>query len=311
MRLALIVIANRIVIQESDIRALNHPAYILILKTSHPQLQYTSALRAVQDVHLMRFHHNTRALYLKPYLKQFEAVVLRGGVGDYVQFDMYNEESLGYFLRSGVTHFGLYTCDCETGDYDDGAAKFASGKIEVWVGDDGKVGVSGKATCDDVSMDNTFRHWELMERINNELESIATHDDRPVACIRLQHYAPALSRPRTIFKSEQPFKWFGKRYLVLIRSVPSTTHHQTLFKRCSVPSNSPQLSSEIDKSSASFTSAPSTPGQHVLTATGPSNAFLVFYEFERPKSGTLNTSPLAMQRRFGYQGCRSSSSGWL
>ena len=28
--------------------------------------------------------------------------------------------------------------------------------------------------------------WELMERINNELESIAIHDGRPVACIRLR-----------------------------------------------------------------------------------------------------------------------------
>jgi len=68
--------------------------------------------------------------------------------------------------------------------------------------------VSGKAICDDVSMDNIFRQWwinygreskksvkaatmgligwEYLERINNELESIAAHDDRPVACIRLQ-----------------------------------------------------------------------------------------------------------------------------
>jgi len=141
----------------------------------------------------MRFHHDTRALYLKPYLKQFDAFVLRGGVGDYVQFDIYNEESLGYFLRSGITHFGSYTCDYETGYCDDGAGHFASGKIKVWVMDDGEVRVSGHATCDNGSMDNIFRQWwnnfkreikeavkadamgliswELMERINSELES--------------------------------------------------------------------------------------------------------------------------------------------
>jgi len=146
-----------------------------------------------EDAYLMRFHHDTRALYLKPYLKQFEAVVLRGSVGDYVQFDIYNEESLGYFLSSGITHFGSYTCDYETGYCDDGAGHFASGKIKVWVMDDGEVGVSGKATCNDVSMDNIFRQWwvnfkreikeavkadamgliswDLMERINSELES--------------------------------------------------------------------------------------------------------------------------------------------
>jgi len=89
----------------------------------------------------MRFHHDTRALYLKPYLKRFEAVVLRGGGGDYVQFDIYNEEPLSYFLRSGITHLGSYTCDYETGDCDDGAGQFASGKIEVWVRDDGEVGI--------------------------------------------------------------------------------------------------------------------------------------------------------------------------
>ena len=145
-----------------------------------------------EDAYLMRFHHDTRALFLKPYLKQFKAVVLRGGVGDYVQFDIYNEESLGYFLRSGITNFGSYTCDYETGYCDDGAGHFASGKIKVWVREDGEVRVSGQATCDDDSMDNIFRQWwinfkreikesvkadvmgliswELMERINSELE---------------------------------------------------------------------------------------------------------------------------------------------
>ena len=106
-------------------------------------------------------------------------------------------------------------------------------------------------------------------------------------------------------------KWFGQRYLALIRSVPSTIRHQTLPKRCSVPSSSPYQTSEIENPTASATSAPPVPGQHVLTATGPSNAFPVFHEFERPRSGTLNTSPLAMQWRFGYTSCRSSSSEWL
>ena len=151
--------------------------------------------------------------------------------------------------------------------------------------------------------------WEYLERINNELESIATLDDRPVACIRLQLQAPALFQPRTTLKSEQPLEWFGQRYLVLIRSIPSTIHHQTLPRRCSVPSSSPHQTSEIENPTASATSAPPFPGQHVLTATGPSNAFSVFHKFERPRSGTLNTSPLAMQWRFGYTGCRSSSSG--
>jgi len=102
----------------------------------------------------MRFHHDTLVLYLKPYPKHFDAVVLHGGVGDYVQFDIYNEESLGYFLRS--THFGSYKCDYETGNCDDGDGQFPPDKIEVWLGDDGEVGVSGKATYDDVSMDNIF-----------------------------------------------------------------------------------------------------------------------------------------------------------
>lgn len=145
-----------------------------------------------EDAYLMRFHHDTRALYLKPYLRQFEAVILRGGVGDYVQFDMYNDDSLGYFLRSGITHFGAYTCDYETGYCDDGAGHFASGKIEVWVKEDGEVCVSGKASCDDASMDHIFRQWwinfkreikntvkadpmgliswDLMECVNTELE---------------------------------------------------------------------------------------------------------------------------------------------
>jgi len=261
-------------------------------------------------------------------------VVLRGCVGDYVQFDIYNEESLGYFLRSGITHFGSYTCDYKTGDCDEGAGQFASGKIEVWVGDDGKVGVSGKATCDDVSMDNIFRQrwikferevkepvkadtmglisWEYLERINNELESIATHDDRPVACIRLQLQAPALSQLRTVLKSEQPLKWFGQRYLVLIRSFPSTTHHQSLPQRCSVHSSPSHQTSEIEKSSASATSAPPIPRAAYPHRHRTLKCFSgVPYEFERPRSGTLNTSPVAMQRRFGYEGCTSSSSEWL
>lgn len=146
-----------------------------------------------EDAYLMRFHHETRALFLKPYLRQFEAVVSRGGVGDYVQFDMYNEESLGYFLRSGITHIGSYTCDYETGDCDDGAGHFASGKIKVWVKEDGEVCFRGQASCDEVSMDNIFRQWwiafkreikewikedpmgliswELMEHINTQLEN--------------------------------------------------------------------------------------------------------------------------------------------
>lgn len=112
-----------------------------------------------EDAYLMRFHHETRALFLKPYLRQFKAVVLRGGVGDYVQFDIYNEESLGYFLRGGITPFGRYICDYETGYHNDGAGRFADGKIEVWVKEDGEVGVRGQASCDDDSMDNIFRQW--------------------------------------------------------------------------------------------------------------------------------------------------------
>jgi hypothetical protein len=81
---------------------------------------------------LMRFNHETRELFLVPYLKQIKSVVLRGGTGDFVQYDPYNTDGLGYFARSGITHFGSYTCDYETGyDYGSEADQFASGKIKV------------------------------------------------------------------------------------------------------------------------------------------------------------------------------------
>jgi hypothetical protein len=74
-----------------------------------------------KDADLMRFNHETRELFLVPYLKQFKAVVLRGGTGDFVQYDSYiNTDGLGYFMRSSITHFGSYTCGYETG-YDYGS----------------------------------------------------------------------------------------------------------------------------------------------------------------------------------------------
>jgi hypothetical protein len=56
----------------------------------------------------MRFNYELRQLFLVPYLKQFKAVVLRGGREDYVQFDPYNADGL-HFMRSGITHFGSHT----------------------------------------------------------------------------------------------------------------------------------------------------------------------------------------------------------
>jgi hypothetical protein len=37
-----------------------------------------------KDADLLRYNHETRELFLVPYLMQFKAVVLRGGTGDFV-----------------------------------------------------------------------------------------------------------------------------------------------------------------------------------------------------------------------------------
>lgn len=48
--------------------------------------------------------------------------------------------ALGYFTRSGITHFGKFICAYKTGyDYGSEAGIFASGRIEIWVDKDGEV----------------------------------------------------------------------------------------------------------------------------------------------------------------------------
>jgi hypothetical protein len=100
------------------------------------------------DAYLTRINSEMRNHFLVPYLKQFEANIERGGPEDHIDYDIYQVDALGYFLRSGITHFSSFTCDYETGyDYESEAGKFTSGKIEVWVDEDGEVQVSGNAVC--------------------------------------------------------------------------------------------------------------------------------------------------------------------
>jgi hypothetical protein len=105
-----------------------------------------------EDAYLTRITHENRQLFLVPYLKQFEACVERGGSEDYIDYDIYTAESLGYFLRSGITHFGRFSCDYETGyDLESSAGRFALGTIEVSISEEGEVKVLGGAVCDDES----------------------------------------------------------------------------------------------------------------------------------------------------------------
>jgi hypothetical protein len=129
-----------------------------------------------EDAYLTRINHEMRQLFLVPYLKQFEAIIECGGGEDYIDYDIYTAESLGYFLRSGITHFGRFTCDYETGyDLESSAGKFASGTIEVSINEEGEVKVSGGAVCDDESWGK--HEWEWFAEIEREIKQWIQQDD--------------------------------------------------------------------------------------------------------------------------------------
>jgi hypothetical protein len=95
---------------------------------------------------------------------------------DYIDYDIYTAESLGYFLRSGITHFGRFSCDYETGyDLESSAGKFASGTIEVNINEEGEVKVSGEASCDDESWGK--HEWEWFGEIEREIKQWIQEDD--------------------------------------------------------------------------------------------------------------------------------------
>jgi hypothetical protein len=146
------------------------------------------------SAYLNRINYEMRNHFLVPYLKQFEGIIERGGTGDYVDYNIYNVDAFNYFLRSGIIHFANFTCDYETGyDYESEAGKFASGKIEVWVDEDGEVQVSDNAQCDGeswyghewewfIGFERGIKQWvkadecglidwDLMEYIDGALES--------------------------------------------------------------------------------------------------------------------------------------------
>jgi hypothetical protein len=129
-----------------------------------------------EDAYLTRINSEMKQLFLVPYLKQFEAIVQRGGVEDYIDYDIYTAESLGYFLRSGITHFGRFSCDYETGyDLESSAGKFASGTIEVSINGEGEVKVSGEASCDDESWGK--HEWEWFAEIEREIRQWIQEND--------------------------------------------------------------------------------------------------------------------------------------
>jgi hypothetical protein len=129
-----------------------------------------------EHAYLTRINSEMRQLFLVPYLKQFEAIVERGGTEDYIDYDIYTAESLGYFLRSGITHFGRFSCDYETGyDLESSAGKFASGTIEVNINEEGEVKVSGEASCDDESWGK--HEWEWFAEIEREIKQWIQEDD--------------------------------------------------------------------------------------------------------------------------------------
>jgi hypothetical protein len=120
-----------------------------------------------KDADIMRFNHETRQLFLVPYLRQFQAVVERGGIADMVDLDIYTDDFLRYFLRSGITHVAKYTCDYETGyGWADNGCEFASGIIKVQIAEDGEIEVSGEATCGDGSVDE----WEWFDELEREIK---------------------------------------------------------------------------------------------------------------------------------------------
>ncbi|KAH0262647.1 hypothetical protein KCU91_g13274, partial [Aureobasidium melanogenum] len=120
---------------------------------------------------LYTFDPDFRAFASFDYLMQFEAIVVRGGVEDIVQFD----PEIDYFKRNNITHFGKFSCDYETGDiYDGNGASFARGRIEVSVDHRRNVTVTGDAECDDTSYDQT--NWQWFQTFRTEIENWVRND---------------------------------------------------------------------------------------------------------------------------------------
>ncbi|CAD0099081.1 unnamed protein product [Aureobasidium mustum] len=130
-----------------------------------------------ESVKYLDINRDFNAYFTHPYLKQFSAIVERGGEGDIIEFEVDDNPALEYFARNGITHFGHYTCDYETGyvENDDNEAIFARGKIVVSISANGEVEVSGEAECDDASYDEGS--WDWFGRMEAQIEDWVDNDE--------------------------------------------------------------------------------------------------------------------------------------
>jgi hypothetical protein len=136
---------------------------------------FTEAHQRVLYLHI-RFNKVTYLRYGPRCRSQLYPSVLRGGCEDYIDYDIYTTNALGYFLRSGITHFGSYTCDYETNhDMGGEGGVFASGRITVWIDDDGEIEVSGSAENDDNSWSG--RNWEWFREFRKEIRQWIESDN--------------------------------------------------------------------------------------------------------------------------------------